>query len=136
MRDLRKDLPDDLYAALQGSSDTETLFLLLVDRLRRGSTPTEAVRDLIEAVRRRVEPEGLEAQLNVVLSTPDRVVVSRFGTTGKSNSLYVNRAWPGAPGGGLVASEALDADDGWEAVPHGSIVEVDASGRVKVGPLP
>ncbi len=135
MRDLRKDLPNDLYAALQGSSDTETLFLLLVDRLRRGSNPTEAVRDLIEAVRGRVAPKGLEAQLNMVLSTPDRVVVSRFGTTGESNSLYVNRAWPGAPAGGLIASEALDADDGWEPVPHGSIVQVDAAGQVEVGSL-
>jgi gamma-glutamyl hercynylcysteine S-oxide hydrolase len=129
MREFRQELPDDLYAEIRGCSDTETLFFLLVDRLRRGTDPGSAVRDLIGWVQARVGAKEREAQLNLVLTTPDRVVATRFGTTGESNSLYAHRSWRDAPGGVLLASEALDGDEGWQVIPHQSIVEaVDGEG--------
>jgi len=42
-RALRNELPDDLYAELRGSSDSETLFLLAVTELRRAASMPDAL---------------------------------------------------------------------------------------------
>jgi glutamine amidotransferase len=43
MREMRSELPDDLYAELKGSSDSETLFLMAVAAVRGGATLPEAL---------------------------------------------------------------------------------------------
>ena len=127
MRRFRSELPDDLYGNLSGSSDTETLFMLLVDRLRRGMTPGAALADLLSWVSKRVYEAGSSAQLNLLLTDGTGLWVSRAGSFDSSNSLYYNAAWKHAPRGVTVASEPLGEGE-WIPVSDQSIVSVTDGG--------
>lgn len=128
MRALRADLPDDLYAALRGSSDSETLFLLAVAALRAGATLEEALVQVVERVSARVGKR--EAQLNMVLSDGESVAAVRSSTVLVSNSLYLARRPAFAPHGTVIASEAVDAGGAWTVVDGHSWTRIDAHGEV------
>lgn len=130
MREFRAELPDDLYGHLSGSSDTETLFMLLVDRLRAGSAPEAALADVVAWVLGRVSAAQSSAQLNFVLTDGEGLWVTRTGSLEQSNSLYYNAAWKHAPLGVTIASEPLDAEE-WIAVHEHSLVTV-VGGSVSV----
>ncbi len=123
MRALRAELPDDLYAELRGSSDSETLFLLAVAAVRGGATLPEALERAAKAVFDRVGRET-EAQMNMVLSDGERIAAVRSGTVLETNSLYFAKRPPFAPDGIVLASERLDPGAAWEAVDGHSWLEI------------
>jgi len=131
MRDFRQDLPDALYGELAGSSDTETLFLLLVHRMRSGQTPEEALAGLASEVCERVRTKDRSAQLNMLLTDGEAVLATRTGTLERSNSLYVTRDWKGAPGGSVLSSEPLDPEGWTEVKDHALVVLTPDSVTVK-----
>jgi predicted glutamine amidotransferase len=129
MRAMRAGLPDELYAELNGSSDSETLFMLAVAALRDGATLTEALSRAAGAVHERVGKE--EAQLNMVLSDGERIAAIRSSTILMTNSLYVAKRPPFAPDGVVLASEAPDEGAVWEAVDGHSWIEIGTDGDVQ-----
>jgi len=133
MRAFRSALPDDLYGHLTGSSDTETLFMLLVARLREGASPGDALRDLVSWTVERVSDANSSAQLNLALTDGEGLWVTRAGSLGRSNSLYYSTHWRHAPGGVVIASEPLGEGD-WTAVEDQTLVSV-VKGEVLVEPL-
>lgn len=135
MRRFRATLPDQLYAALRGSSDSETLFLMALARIEAGATQGEALADLTEFVCAAVRGEGLTAQLTMVLADAEGVAVVRTGSEADTNSLYFSDGSGLVRGGRLLASEPLDPEDGWEGVPPHHLVEMDPSGGFEVTPL-
>ncbi|MFQ5537598.1 MAG: hypothetical protein ACE5GJ_09125 [Gemmatimonadota bacterium] len=124
MREMRAELPDDLYAALRGSSDAETLFLLAVARVREGAGPAEALEEVARRVHSRVAPE--EAQMNMLLADGERIGILRSATVLVTNSLYASWNPPFAPHGVVVASEPLDGAAAW--------VPLDGHHRFELGP--
>lgn len=135
MRVLHAGIPDAVYGDLQGTSDTETLFLLARGWLERGTAADDAVREVIREVSTMADEADLEAQLNLLLTTPDRLVASRASNGVESNSLYVAEQPSLAPEGCLVASEPLDGDAAWREVPHGSLVTAHLDARIRVEAL-
>ena len=129
MRALRQGLPDELYAALRGSTDTETLFLLSISELGRGKSMVESLEAVARAVKKRVGPA--EAQLNMVLSDGERIVALRSGTVLVTNSLYVAKRPPFAPDGVVLASEAPESGAVWEPVDGHSYLEIEPDGTVR-----
>jgi glutamine amidotransferase len=109
---LRRQVTEDRAVAIDGSSDTEVLFALVLDALDRGATPEEALAGTVAEARRRSE-----AVLNLLLSDGHTIVGTTFG-----NSLFTLHGAGLATGGVLVASEPLDGHDGWARVPDGSVV--------------
>ena len=119
MRALRSHLPDDLYGHLAGSSDSETLFLLAVAAVQTGASRLDALHRVREIVLKAVEAENHAAQLTMVLADGEGISVINTGSEGTTNSLYLARGHPMAPGGALLASERLDDHPSWEPVaPH------------------
>jgi predicted glutamine amidotransferase len=49
-RELEAALPDELYAARKGATDSELMFLLAMAHIQRGATPTEAVQLMLAQV--------------------------------------------------------------------------------------
>ena len=133
MRALREGLPDDLYAVLRGSSDSETLFLLTVAAIREGATMTEALSSTARRVGERVGNQ--EAQLNMVMTDGHSISAIRSGTVRLTNSLYVARRPPFAPDGIVIASEAPEAGAVWAPVDGHSWLEVEADGTSRAEPL-
>jgi glutamine amidotransferase len=120
-RALRDLLPDDLHAALVGASDSETLFLLALARVREaGGDLAAGLRAALAEVADRAPGSGL----NVLLTDGRTLVASRVAAGGSADSLHLlvdGRRFPDAT---VVASEPLDGDPGWEPVPEGRIVVV------------
>ena len=122
MRTLRASLPDDLYGRLEGSSDSETLFLLAIAAVQKGASRLEALHDVRDTVLGAVGPAGHTAQLTMVLADGDDISVLHTGSETTTNSLYLANSHPMAPQGTLLASERLDDHSSWESVtPHGHL---------------
>ena len=105
--------------ALQGDSDSEVLFGLLLDEIDHGA-------DLVEAVHRvhaHVAPDAT-TRVNLLVTDGSRIVATAWG-----NSLRVRTT-----AGVVLASEPLDDGADWEQVPDHSLVSVD-SDRVTICPL-
>ena len=124
MRALRSDLADDLYAALRGASDAETLFLLAVGFVREGAGLSEALEEVARRVERRVGKT--EAQMNMVLADGETIGVLRSSTVLLTNSLYTSASVPFAEDGVVLATEPLHASAAW--------TPVDGHHRVEIGP--
>ena len=120
---LRQGISDARAAGLEGVTDSEVLFGLVLDRLDAGHTAAEALAEVIHAVLA-VSP----ARLNLLIGDGDSIAGTTCGST-----LFVLQGGPLARDGVLIASEPLDDDPDWEQVPDGHIV---VANRKEVEMLP
>lgn len=161
-RDLRRrllaDLSPEAFASIEGSTDSEHMFAVFLDRLRAqdGGDRTErlaaALEETIrhvEALRREVAPDQ-PSLLNLVACDGKRAAVTRY-TSGHepASSLYFNtgRTYTcdqglchmvddgAAPSAVIVASEPLDEDDRWTRVEPGHVVLVTPELKVSTRPM-
>jgi glutamine amidotransferase len=107
---LRASISPRRAARIEGDSDSEVLFALVLDRLDGGATPGEALAD----VARRVRAESTGG-LNLLLTDGTDIFATVI-----DNSLYLSTA-----SGLLVASEPLDDDESWMPIGNESLVEND-----------
>ena len=152
-RTLREGLSDRAYDALVGTTDSEHIFALLSDRwdaaegdpLARGA---QAMRETIAALEQLRSQAGIErpSYLNLAVTDGERALVTRFVSpdSGPAHSLYHARgALVVEQGAGrvastktdeavLIASEPLGDRSGWEAVPEGHMILVDADGTTDI----
>ncbi|MGE3621011.1 MAG: ergothioneine biosynthesis protein EgtC [Acidimicrobiia bacterium] len=120
--DLRRAASPGRAAGILGSTDSEVLFALVLDRLDAGCPPAEAV---AEVVRRALDVAP--GRLNLLLSDGRSGVATTWGST-----LFTLHDTGLATGGVLVASEPLDDDPGWSPVPDGQLVTFDRAGTTTV----
>ena len=135
-RQLIDTLPDELHARLQTRSDSLAIFLLAVARRReRAPQPLdELLAQVVNEVEELARAHGVAASLNLLACDGKMLSAVRAAVGVESNSLYGlfdGARWPGAT---LLASEPLDDDSGWVAVPDRSRVLVDGDSFV-VHPL-
>ncbi len=129
MRTLRHHLPDELYAQLRGSSDSETLFLIAVAAISDGASMSEALARTVQIVRESVGTS--EAQLNMLMSDGHSLAAVRASTVLLTNSLYVAKRPPFAPDGVVLASEAPEEGAAWAPVDGHSWLEVTEDGDLR-----
>ena len=115
--------------AIEGTSDSEVLFALVLDQLDDGSTPEEALAT-VTAAAAESQPD---VHLNLLLSDGHAIFATTFG-----NSLFTLQGEGLATGGVLVSSEPLDDHDGWTRVDEQSILratctELDISPFASLG---
>jgi len=128
MRALREELPDHLYAALRGSSDSETLFLSTLAAMEDGADARQALTRTVTRVLSRLGSSGSECQLTLLLADGESLTVVRTSNVKETNSLYLGRATRLAPEGSILASEPLTEDDDWEPVPPHHLLSMDRTG--------
>ena len=109
---LRRAVTEARSVGIEGTTDTEVLFALVLDRLDAGAAPAEALALVTSEVL-----ANAEGRLNMLLCDGHSVAATACG-----NSLFTLRGTGLARGGVLVASEPLDDDPAWLAVPDGSAV--------------
>jgi glutamine amidotransferase len=125
-RTLEAWLPDDLYAARRGATDSEWLFLMVVARLRDGLPEAEAVVSVLHDTECLMHDRGVVQPLRfaAVLADGERVHAFRLASDGKPPSLYLRRCAAGT----LIASEPLcdgGGDGHWQPVPAGAVVTLE-----------
>ena len=122
-RGLEAALPDALYDARQGTTDSEILFLLL---LAQGvqTDPVGAIRRTITQITE-MQGDAVEpTRLTCALSDGRRVFAFRYSSDHRSPSLYLGRE--AVSGGDVIASEPLDGTSArWEAVPEAAVLTLD-----------
>ena len=136
MRPLRDALSEESYAGLLGSTDSETIFALLLDRLREDPKDLAgATVGTISYVHRICAGLGVRATLNVGVTDGGAMAFARYSTEGPENSLYFVEDGEAFPGAVVVASERLDGNDGWIEVPARHLLVVDHEGGAALRPL-
>jgi gamma-glutamyl hercynylcysteine S-oxide hydrolase len=118
-RPLLQRLPDHLFAAFDGMSDSLAIFLLAVAERERDPAGglLGALRGALAVVDEECARAGVSAMLNVALADPSGIAVAKTGYCEPGNSLYTLRDGTRWPNASVVASEPLDEDPGWIPVP-------------------
>lgn len=121
---LRRVLSDKRTAAVRGTSDSEVLFALILDRMEQGASAHEALTWCAETCLARST-----GAFNFLLMNGRTIHATACG-----DSLFVLEKGKAFPGAVIVASEPLDDDPAWQSVPELSAVEATGGG-VEVKPL-
>lgn len=140
MRPLRDALSQESYGSLLGVSDSETIFAGLKDRLRTLESPAtgelaEATEDAVRHVCEVCAGLGMNATLNLGLTDGEALVFTRYSLAGAGGSLYYLEDGGAFPGATVVASERLDGDPGWRAVPDRHLLMADRTSGVELRSL-
>lgn len=157
-RPLRRSLSDEAYDSVDGSTDSEHLFALFLDRLRpyadlqRGEALARALGDTVQAVLDLQAEHGTgdPSYLNVAVSDGVRCVALRYtdGPPEDALSLYVRsgsqyvcdegvcRMVSGGSGkiSVMICSERLSDDAGWQPVPVNHLVLVNEERVIETRP--
>ena len=136
-RPLRNLLADEVYRHIQGTTDSEHLFALILDYLA-GTAELPFVEALAEVLPRigslaRAQKTGFLG--NILLTDGKRLTASRYAAGPKPASLYWLRDDPQFPNAVLIASEPLFAGD-WKHCPEQAIISVEANLEVRIHPIP
>lgn len=107
-------------AGVDGASDSELLFALILDCLDAGADPAEAMRTVVSQTRA-IAP----ACLNMILTDGSRMLATVSG-----ESLFARNL----DGSITLASEPLDDAAGWETLPEDSLVRATPT-KFDVSPL-
>jgi ergothioneine biosynthesis protein EgtC len=139
-------LSDEAFGWIKGSTDSEHIFALFIDRYREadgeGAARLEAaMRGTIGTLTELRAQLGApaDAYLNLAVTDGHSAVVSRIASDGESpESLYfiggrqydcidgVCMMRPGSSSAVLVASEPLSKDEGWAPVPDNHLLTIDS----------
>lgn len=114
-RALEAQLPDGLYAARRGATDSELMFLLALARIEAGEPPADAVCRVFERTAELMQRSGIREPLRFAAALADgrEIHAFRLSSDDAPPTLYRRCGQRGA----LVASEPLDDGDAGEWLP-------------------
>jgi|JI8StandDraft_1071087.scaffolds.fasta_scaffold10417_2 ergothioneine biosynthesis protein EgtC len=151
-RPLRHLLNDSCYQEINGTTDSEHIFALLLTQLMKNahfsltialqetlklltqlslSTPSLNNKEYQEGELTTVPNTGTEISANVIISDSHQLVASRFATRNPVPSLYWVRDDPSFPNAVIIASEPLFKGD-WHSLPENSIIQVGEDCEIQI----
>jgi ergothioneine biosynthesis protein EgtC len=124
-RPIRNQLSDEIYQSIQGSTDSEHIFALLLHHLHNnpGKSIEQTLHITLLQLGEWAEEYQTDVFANMVISDGDRLIASRFSTKSPAPSLYWLRDDPSFPGAVIIASEPLFTGN-WTDVQANSIISV------------
>ncbi|MGO4737654.1 class II glutamine amidotransferase [Bosea sp. 2KB_26] len=132
-RKLESLIPDSLYAARVGTTDSEAIFLLALARMADGYSPSEALAWTLGEALALMQAAGIREPLRCAAALADGETIHavRWSSDTRPPTLYIcNRS-----DSIVVASEPVDAArDCWQALGCNSMVSVK-SGAITVSPF-
>lgn len=153
-RTLRRDLSDAAYDMIKGSTDSEHIFALFVDKISKINTPgpeemKEALLAAMGAIERLKTQAGVTepSTMNLVLSNGTTLIATRYVSEGEdSNSLYYAETGRYSCQEGmcqmergsdafLVVSEPLDVSAQWRKIENNHLVITDGGNAVSTHPI-
>ena len=127
-RTLENELPDEYFNMIQSRSDSAFIFAALMWKLSEIGENERLIKKAMVAtldwLQNQLESLGEKANLNIGIADGDSMLFIRHEFNGACNSLYYNESHEQLSKGVLIASEPLDEDKGWKAVPENSMIEV------------
>ncbi|MFK8184961.1 MAG: ergothioneine biosynthesis protein EgtC [Phormidesmis sp.] len=139
-RPIRQKLCDVAYRSIQGLTDSEHIFALLIHHLE-----TEPGIDLAEALRRTVveltemaTKAGVRIAANIILSAGDRLIALRYDNQQTAPSLYSLKNNHNFPNSIILASEPLfqaseqaNNTSNWHSYNQSELVSIDSDLTMK-----
>lgn len=124
-RKIRSTLTQNLYEKINGSTDSEHIFALLLSQIKINKhRPSQyALRTTLLTLLEMAKRYQVEVSANIVFSDGHRLIASRFTTTSPAPSLYWIRDDLIFPKSVIIASEPLFIGN-WTACPENSIISV------------
>lgn len=127
-------LHPEIQAGIRGNTDSEYLFALI--RQHAGSDPEDlaaALHNAIDELTIILSDKG--ALLNTILSDGKKIYALRHAINKGCPSLYYASELADYPDAALIASERLNDDDNWQAVPEHSLLRLERNKKVHVDSL-
>lgn len=114
-RPLREKLCDKAYKRIEGLTDSEHIFALLVHNLETqpGIDLAEALHKTIKKLAQMANAAGVRIAANIILSVPGRLIALRYDNQQTAPSFYLLKNAKRFPGSVILTSEALFEDD-WQ----------------------
>ena len=133
-RALENTIPDELYDQKQGTTDSELLFLLMLDEGLdadpRGAALRATARVIEASHQAGIEPS---LKLTAALSDGKSLFAIRYATDTHAPTLYTSEIGGGT--GRCIVSEPFDREGGnWHAIPPASFVEI-STGSMTIHPF-
>ena len=119
-RKLEARLPDALYGARKGATDSELLFLLAVARIEAGMPVHQAMRATLDETAAMMRDAGIAEPLrfSAALADGERIHVFRCASDDQPPTLYLQQGERGM----IVASEPLTDEGHWRALENGEML--------------
>lgn len=124
-RPIREQLSDEVYQSIQGTTDSEHIFALLVNEFRPfpDRTIAQALHKTLTTLTQLAKDYQVSFSANVIVSDGHQLVASRYAYGTSAPSLYWLRDDPTYPDAIAIASEPLFAGN-WNSCPNNSILSV------------
>jgi ergothioneine biosynthesis protein EgtC len=135
-RPIRDRLNDSFYQAIQGSTDSEHIFMLLMQEWRSAANlPLEtALQHTLSFIFDLAQKHEVVVSANFILSDGKRLIASRASSRSPAPSLYWLRDDPLFPKAVVIASEPLFSSN-WNPFPESSILTVGEDLDIQIQPL-
>lgn len=125
-RPIREHLSDRVYQSIQGTTDSEHIFALLMNELLENSelSLTDALTRSLTILDKLGKKYTTDFSANLIISDGQQIVASRYASREPVPSLYWLRDDPLFPDAVLIASEPL-FDGNWISFRDRSILTID-----------
>lgn len=132
-REVESMIPDELYAAREGTTDSEAVFLAMMGA-GIASSPVSATARVLATLSEMVTRSGTKERLRFTAALTDgqNLYAFRYAVNDSANTLYYRAAGTGV----VIVSEPLDREaDSWKPVPENSVLVARAGQPIKIEPL-
>lgn len=135
-RPIRDRLSDGAYQSIQGSTDSEHIFALLLSELEANPdmSLSQGLHRTIAILEELAQPQAVEFSANLIVSDGQQLVASRFANRLAVPSLYWLRDDTLFPEAVLIASEPLFAGN-WHSCPERSLLTVSHDLDIQITPI-
>lgn len=122
---IRDRLSDEVYQSVNGTTDSEHIFALFVNELRRlpDYEPEKALSATLMTLTELARSQDVSFSANIIISDGHHLLASRFAYGTSPPTLYWLRDDPMYPNAVIIASEPLFTGN-WNSCPNSSILSV------------
>lgn len=135
-RPIRQQLSDVAYKNLQGTTDSEHIFAMIVDQLIADDNISlqQALKNTLLKLTKMANENGLKFSANIVLSDGKQLTACRYANRQETPSLYYIKDHSEYSNAVIIASEPLFTGD-WISCPEGSLIGVGENLEISVNSI-
>ncbi|WP_319422799.1 ergothioneine biosynthesis protein EgtC [Pleurocapsa sp. FMAR1] len=135
-RPIRNSLDDFAYQRIEGTTDSEHIFALVVNELdnNQNTTLQQALTNTITHLAKLAQPDEICFSANIVLSNGKELAACRYSNRETSPSLYYIKNDSAYPEAVIIASEPM-FEGNWISFPEHSIIGVGENLEISLNSL-
>ena len=135
-RPIRNILNDDTYQSITGTTDSEHIFALIVDRLQSQTNYSleDALVDVLEKLSQLADTYQVQFSANIIVGDRHSLIACRYSNREASPTLYWYRERTPDSDGVIIASEPLFAGN-WKSCPEKSIISVRKNLEININSI-